>query len=807
MKKLLQDAWRAVTGNNGGDSRLPRSTGNAAVDEAFQAALGAHQAGHFPEAQLAYSRILDQIPDHAPALHFLGVSHSQTGDLAQAERLIRKSIKLQALPEYYSNLAMVLERQGRHDEAIVATRDAVRLAPDQALPSVALGDRLFAAGRMIEAEDAYRNALQLRSEDADLWLRFGVVLARLQRGADAVEACRRTLALQPGNVEACNNLGLLLFGMGRAGEAEEAYRRTLELQPDYADAHNNLGVLLKAQGRATEAEAAYRAAIAAKPDFMRAWSNLGLLLDDQARLEDAERVHLRALSLEPDNASVHFNLANIYGKTNRSAEAEAAYRRALELKPDYPEACGNLAALLHGGGRRLEEAESLFRRALALDPQSAAAHYNLGGFLLDNGRHAEAETLLDCALVLQPDLADAHNRVGTLYKETGRPIRSEAAYRQALRLRPDSTGTMTNLALLMHETERFAEAEEIYQKVLELDPAQDFAHYNLSLLYLSQQRFQEGWNGYEHRWKMKGFNALRHQDQHVPWRGESLSGESMVVWQEQGVGDVILYAGMISDLMAKGVRLIVECEARLVPLFSRSFPQAQVVARSDQVHPSIAQTHWQSPLGSLCRWLRRRLEDFTWRGPYLMPDAARVVELRKRYRGSGSGPIIGISWRSSNYKVGARKSLPLSAWVPLLKFPGVTFVNLQYGDCGEELARLERDHGVKVLQDKEVDALKDLDGFSAQVAAMDMVISTSNSTVHFAGAMGVPVWTLLPRGDALLWYWFRETEQSLWYPGMRLFRQDRPGDWTGLLEKVQTALPEFVAEYEKNRIAGTGTLS
>lgn len=802
MKKLLQDAWRAVTGNNSGD--LPRNSGNAAVDEAFQAALGAHQAGHFPEAQLAYSRILDQIPDHAPTLHFLGVSHSQTGDLAQAERLIRKSIKLQALPEYYGNLAMVLEGQGRHDEAIAATRDAVRLAPDQATPSVALGDRLFAARRMVEAGDAYRHALQLRPEDADLWFRLGGVLAGLQRGTDAIKAFRRTLVLQPGNVEAGNNLGLLLFGMGRAGEAEETYRRALELQPDYADAHNNLGVLLKEQGRVAEAEAAYRSAIVAKPDFTRAWSNLGLLLDDQTRFEEAEAVHLRALSLEPDNASMHFNLANIYGKTNRNVEAETAYRRALELTPDYPEACGNLAALLYGGGR-LEEAEFLFRRALALDSQSAAAHYNLGGLLLDNRRHAEAETLLDRALVLQPDLADAHNRAGTLYKETGRLIQAEVAYRHTLRLRPDSTGPLTNLALLMHETERFVEAEEIYHRVLELDPAHDFAHYNLSLLYLSQQRFQEGWRGYERRWKMKGFNALRHQG-HVPWQGESLSGKSMVVWQEQGVGDVILYAGMISDLIADGVHLIVECEARLVPLFSRSFPQVQVVARSDPAHSSIAQAHWQSPLGSLCRWLRRCPEDFAWRGPYLVPEAALVVELRKRYRGSGSGLIIGISWRSSNHKVGVRKSLPLLAWVPLLKFPGITFVNLQYGECDEELARLERDHGVTVLQDKNVDALKDLDGFSAQVAAMDMVISTSNSTVHFAGAMGVPVWTLLPRGDALLWYWFRETEQSLWYPGMRLFRQDRPGDWTGLLEKVQAALPEFIAGREKKRIAEPGTL-
>lgn len=798
MKKLLQDAWRAVTGINSSNLPQSRSAGNVAVDKAFQSALDAHQAGRFAEAQLGYIKLLGQIPDYPPAVHFLGVSHGQLGDLVQAERLIRQSIELQALPEYYSNLAMVLERQGRHDAAIAASRDAVRLAPDQAAPAAALADRLAAAGNFAEAEVAYRNALQLNPDDADLWLRLGGVLTGLRREIDAAESYRRALVLQPEHADAHNSLGLLLFGMGRTTEAEKAYRRTLELRPDHADAFNNLGVLLKEQGRAAEAEAAYREAIAAKPDFMRAWSNLGLLLGDEARFEEAETAHRQALALKPDNGSAHFNLANIYSHTNRNAEAEAAYRRALELEPDYSEACGNLAALLQGAGR-MEEAEDLFRRALALDQQSAAAHYNLGGLLLDGGRYVEAEALLDRALVLQPTLADAHNRAGTLYKETGRPIEAEAAYRHALTLLPDSTGTLTNLALLMHETERFAEAETTYLRVLELEPGHDFAHYNLSLLYLSQKRFDEGWSGYERRWKMKGFNTLRHQGSHALWQGEPISGEAMVVWQEQGVGDVILYAGMISDLLARGVRVIVECEARLVPLLSRSFPQARVVARSDEVHPAIKEARWQSPLGSLCRWLRRRPEEFGWRGSYLVPDAARIEALRKRYRDSGPGPVIGLSWRSSNYKVGSRKSLPLSAWAPLLKSAGATLVSLQYGDCREELVQFERDHGVTVLQDADVDALKDLDGFAAQVAAMDMVISTSNSTVHFAGALDVPVWTLLPRGDALLWYWFRETEQSLWYPGMRLFRQDRPGDWTGLLARVQAALPGFIAEWQKNR--------
>lgn len=881
MKKLLRDAWRAVTGIKAGDSqrdRIPAPDSPRSADgrpdpeeAAFEAALAAHQAGRISEAQAAYLQILKRLPDHAPALHFLGVSHGQAGDFQQAEKLIRQSILLRPLPEYFSNLAMVLDGQGRCDEAIVARREGLRLAPESAAAHVALGDALVAAGRMGEAEPSFRAALRLLPDDADIFFKLGAVLVELGRDIEAVEAYRSALALRPSFVDVCNNLGNLLAGMGRYAEAEsayrqalvlqpgaaavhcnlgqllqktdrhveaedayrralqlqpdfavafnnfgnlyaatgrvpegeKAYRRALELQPDYADAWNNLGNLFRSTVRRSAAEDAYRQALALKPDFAKAWSNLGMLLEEMDRMDEAKAAHQRALSLAADDAVAHFNLANFFCRINCNDEAEAAYRRALELKPVYPEACGNFGSLLQGGGR-LVEAETFFRKALAMAPDSAAAHYNLAGLLLETMRLAEAEVMLVRTLELKPDLADACNRLGTLYKETGRVIEAETAYRRATVLQPESAGNLTNLGLLLHEVERFAEAEECYRAALAIDPKNDFAQYNFGLYCLSRKRLREGWEGYERRWQMKGFNPLRHQTPQLPWRGEALTGQTMVVWQEQGVGDVILYAGLIPDLLAKGPRLVVECEARLVPLLARSFPQAKVVMRSDHVHPAALETHWQSPLGSLCRWLRASLADFKWHGPYLKPDAARVTEFRERYRQSGGGPVIGISWRSSNYKVGTRKSLSLSALAPLLKLPGATFVNLQYGQCADEIAGLARDYGVKLYTDDAVDSLKDLDGFAAQVAAMDLVISTSNSTVHFAGALGIPVWTLLPRGDALLWYWFHDCESSVWYPSMRLFRQDSPGDWSGPIARILETLPVFIAEYLRNRGADSG---
>ncbi len=870
MKKLLRDAWRAVTRINRDGSRPLHDKGSdtenlpnpevMAADAAFDDALNAHQAGRLQEAQAVYRRILESMPDHAQAMHFLGVSHGQAGNLVEAERLIRQSIQIQQSSEYFSNLALVLDAQGKRDEAVSACRRSIALTPANVAMHRNLGGLLVGASRYAEAEQAYRGVLALQPDDADTHFKIAEVLVALNRLVDAVDAYRRALMLRPEYPEASNNLGNLLKGMRRYAEAEDAYkqtlllqpgaaavycnlgqlfqeggrhneaeaairralelqpdlagahnslgnfyaakgrypeaeaaiRRALELQPDYADAHNNLGNLLKEMGRHSDAEGAYRQALDLNPHYAEAWGNLGMLLAGAEQFTEAETAHRKALSLKPDSAAAYHNLANLLCKTNRNAEAEAAYRQALALDPNYAEVCVNLGTFLHANGRTVE-AEDSYRKALGLKPDSVAAHNNFGSLLMDIKRYDEAEALFSRALILQPDSADACNSQGNLFKETGRYTEAEAAYRHAIALHPDTAGFHNNLGFLLQGVGRYAEAEAAYRQALTLDPDFDLAHYNLALTCLSQKQFIDGWKGYERRWKIKDFNSLQRPFPQEKWRGDVLAGQTLLLWQEQGVGDIIIYAGMLPDLVAQGVRLVVECESRFVPLLARSFPQANVLARSNPAHVTTQDARWQSPMGSLGRWLRTRQEDFKWRGPYLVPDAMQVAAFKKRYQALGRGPVIGVSWRSSNPKIGESKSLSLAEWAPLLALPGATFINLQYGDCEEELSRLKRDTGITVHHDSTVNSLKDLDGFAAQVAATDLVISTSNSTVHFAGALGIPVWTLLPRGGAgLLWYWFDDDDDSLWYPSMRLFRQDSAGDWPGLMARVTEACRNFL---------------
>lgn len=767
-----------------------------APDSFVNLALALGQQGRREEAIDAQSNAVRLDPDNASLHRTLGELLVAAARYSEAEQAYRSALTLQPDDaDTQFKLGFVLAELKRYSDAVDVYRVALSLRPAYPDAHNNLGNLFKSMRRHDEAENAYRQALLLQPDAVAVHCNLGQLLEEIGRPAEAEEIYRRALELDPDFSVLHNNLGNLYASAGRGAEAEAAYGTALKLQPDFADAHNNFGNLLMKMERHTEAEAAYRQALAHGAGHVQAWGNIGVLFANTGKYIEAEAAYRKALSLDPGNVFAHTNLANLLGKTHRSTEAEAVYRSALQLDPDNVEACGNLGTLLQAGGR-IEEAEILLRRSVALKPDSALTQYNLGRLLLDTRRHEAAEKSFLQALAIQPDLADARESLGTVYKETGRYVDAEGAYRRALAIHPGSPGAHCNLGLLFQCMERFEEAEAAYREALILAPDNDFPIYNWALLCLSEKRFAEGWEGYERRWKMKDFNVLRHQAPQVQWRGEALAGETMLVWQEQGVGDVILYGGMIPNLLVKRVRLIVECEARLVPLLARSFPQAKVVMRSDIVHPATLEAHWQSPLGSLCRWLRTRVEDFTWRGPYLVPDADQVSVFKRRYSELGRGPIVGISWRSGNDKVGPRKSMSLAAWEPLLAL-GATFVNLQYGDCEEELLQLTRDTGITVHHDSSVDSLKNLDGFAAQVAAMDLVISTSNTTVHFAGALGVPVWTLLPKGgDALLWYWFNEGEDSLWYPSMRLFRQQRLGDWTGVIARVSGELREFLMKFE-----------
>jgi len=398
------------------------------VEQALQTALVHHQAGRRAEAEAIYREVLAEFPDHAGALHLLGVLAGQAGSTDSAIELIGRAVAIKAdVPQYHSNLGEFYCRAGQWDRAIGSLSRAIELKPDLAVAHGNLGNALKAAGRRNEAIAAYRRAIALKGDDAAVQSNLGVVLQQEGHWDEAIAAYRRAIALEPALAEASYNLGTTLRLLGQLDDAITAFSRAVALRPDFAEAHGNLGRALLDAGRideavdalrrAIEAErddplayyqlgnalrqkgqdeaaiAAYRRAIELKPDHALAHNNLGVALEEAGRLDEAVAAYRRAIDLEPGLAEVHYNLGGAWKRLGQMDEAIAAFGRAIELRPDHAESYNNLAGALHDIGR-LNEARDCFRKAAELNPQSTAAASNLA-FTSYYDPDLDAQAILD----------------------------------------------------------------------------------------------------------------------------------------------------------------------------------------------------------------------------------------------------------------------------------------------------------------------------------------------------------------------------------------------------------------------------
>jgi len=371
------------------------------------------------------------------------------------------------------------------------------------------------------------------------------------------------------------------------------------------------------------------------------------------------------------------------------------------------------------------------------------------------------------------------SNLGNVLKEQNRIEESAEAQRKALALSPDYAEGHSNLGNTLVSQGKLDEAIEHFERALALNPDLIEVRSNYAKALLQSGRFQDGWREYRVRWDWKGYGVIfRRTLKQKRWEGESLDGKSILVWDEQGIGDEIIYANTFPDLLDRAKEVFVECEPRLVPLFERSFPGIQAIARDTPPNATLSHPDidYQIAAGDLCQFLRPNLESFPKHTGYFKPDPQTVSRLRKRYLELGKNKfVVGINWKSGNSYVTNKNSAELEHWKPVLSCEDCYFVNLQYGDVKPILGSFKDATGIQVYHDDEVDPLENMDLFAAQIAAMDLVISIDNSTAHVAGAIGVPVWTLLFAAPD--WWWMHNRDDSYLYPSMKLIRQKKHGDW------------------------------
>ena len=584
--------------------------------------------------------------------------------------------------------------------------------------------------------------------------------------------------------------------VGRLAEAEQLYQQVLAGDPRNADALHLLGVVAYQTGKCQLAVDLITQAIAIDPNQSPFFNNLGNALQEQGKLGESIQAYQKALQLQPDYAEAHYNFGNVLHEQGKLEESVQAYQKALQIQPDYAKAYNNFGNVLHEQGK-LEESVQAYQKALQIQPDYAEAYNNLGVVLKDQGHLEEAFRVCQQAIKNNPGYATAYNNLGVILHKKGEFEGAILAYRRAIEISPDNSEAYNNLGASLHAQGDLGKSVQAYNQAITTNPQFAEGHKNLGMLLLQKGDFEKGWELCEWRWLCKDFPFEHRNFPQPSWDGSSLNGRSILVWAEQGVGDEIMFASILADLLQMKANIMVECDSRLVPLFQRSFPKIQFFPRQNLPDTKLLDTDitYQIPMGSLGRWLRPNVDSFRQKAnSYLQACPEKTSAFREKYKKlADSKLLIGISWKSANQYTGKDKSTLLDDWTSILSQQDCYFINLQYGNVGREIKEYCADkNNVFMYVEEEIAPLESLDDFAAQASALDLIISTSNTTVHMAGALGKSVWTLLPYIPD--WRWMLDQEDTLWYPKMKLFRQHKIGDWSGVFTQVKMALEHYVAE-------------
>jgi tetratricopeptide (TPR) repeat protein len=537
------------------------------------------------------------------------------------------------------------------------------------------------------------------------------------------------------------------------------------------------GVILQRQGKLAEAEKIYTRILKTLPDQFQTLELMAQLKMQRGKPGEAFRHMSAAVAARPNSADAHNHLGHVLRALKRDADALASYDKALALDPGNVDALGNRGDVLLVL-RRPAEALDCFERILAVAPGHLEARANRGAALATLDRHEEALADFDAVLAAGPHPLAAYNR-GLALAAVGRPAAAVEAYDRLLAMTPNHVPALSSRGVALQALNRHAEAIASFDRALALAPDFADAHFNRSLALLATGDYAGGQAEYEWRWKRSGAAAARQNFNRPLWLGETpLGSRTILLHAEQGLGDTLMFARYVGLLARDGAKVVLEVHPELKALMSRLPGCAAVLGRGE---PRPAHDV-HCPLGSLPLALETTPASVPAEVPYLAADPARVARWAARLAAHGS-PRVAVVWAGNVAHANDRnRSLPLDKLAPLWAVERARFVSLQ---------RDPRPGDADALASAPVlhlgPELEDFDDTAAVLAQCDLVISVDTSVAHLAGALGRPLWVLLPFSAD--WRWTAAGERSPWYPSARLFRQPQPGDWDSVVNDVLKDLP------------------
>ena len=526
--------------------------------------------------------------------------------------------------------------------------------------------------------------------------------------------------------------------VGQLEQAKRKYQEILDTNPQHADSSHLLGLVEYQYGNYVKAIEHIQQAVLISPEQPVFLNNLGNVLKEMGELDRSVQAYQQALEVAPEDAEIHNNLGVTLKEMGELDRSVQAYQQALEINPQYAEAHNNLGNVLKEMDR-LDESLHAYQQALKINPQFVEGYYNIGVFFQEQRKVKESAQAYQKAIQIQPDYVEAH----------------------------------INLGVVLREQVRLKESIQAHQKAIQIQPDYEEAHINLAITFLLQGQLTAGWKEFEWR-------RSRKRDFKRPlWDGTPLNGKSILIYAEQGFGDTIQFVRYIDLLPDANTIIIVVCQPELKTLFKSINRIDTLVTKGEDIPDSDVHV----PLLSLPYMFNTTLDTIPARIPYLYlnPEADSVFHL-----GDSHDLKIGIVWAGRpTHANDNNRSIDLKWFKCLLDIRNCEFFSLQVGEHREDIKQHGYHHTIKDLGKQ----FTDFHHTASAILQLDLVISVDTAVAHLAGALGKPVWTLLPFVPD--WRWMLDRSDSPWYPSMTLFRQKETGDWSPVFEQLRLALTRY----------------
>ena len=580
------------------------------------------------------------------------------------------------------------------------------------------------------------------------------------------------------------NLAIICGVKGNSDDMIMFLRKSIEIEPRYAQGYNNLGIALREDNQLDSSIRLFEEAISIKPDYADAYLNLGIVFYRKNNINEAIKYFKKALQIDPTNLKVFNNLGISYEFRNDFKNAIIYYKKALEIDPLSSETNTNLANTLLKRGK-INEAIMFYRKSIKLDPNNSSSHNNLASALKSKGLIREAMNEYHNAIKIDPNNPKAHFNLGIILEEIGENSEAINSYKASLKIDPEFVEAYTNLGIVLQDQGSVKLAINYYKTALKLEPKNAKTRWNLAIAQLLTGNYKDGWRNYDWRLNNLNSNKLHSSPKTQPVFDNILNlNENLLVITEQGLGDTIQYMRYIPYLRNLGFNICFSAQTKLHNLIQVSNIDSNPIT-PDEAN-LVSDRRW-IPLLSLPRNLGVTAENPIVSTPYIKTKKELFVKWKNQLSHENR-PIVGINWQGSldmekeSYK---GRSIPLEFFSILLKRNDIKFLSLQKGYGSDQFKDCSFKNKFVSCQNK-IDQIWEFTENAAIAANCDLIITCDTCMAHLAGGMGLKVWLLLK--DVPFWTWGLCSNNTFWYPSMRLFRQYKKNDWITLFEKLGSEL-------------------